>query len=52
MPQKPITAVIVGAGHRAIIYAKLALTNPEMLKIVGVAGPDPNSRQKAHQMIG
>lgn len=52
MPQKPITAVIVGAGHRAIIYAKLALTNPEMLKIVGVADPDPIRRQKTQEMFG
>jgi predicted dehydrogenase len=34
-----ITAVIVGAGHRALIYASLAKHNPEKLKIVGVADP-------------
>ena len=36
---KPITAIIVGAGHRAMMYASLALTNPEKLQIVGVADP-------------
>ena len=33
---QPITAVIVGAGHRAFVYSKLALTDPDKLKIVGV----------------
>ena len=35
MEQKPVTAIIVGAGHRSFVYSKLAKTNPEMLKIVG-----------------
>ena len=52
MCTKPVTAVIVGAGHRAIIYAKLALTNPELLQIVGVADPDPIRRQKTQEMFG
>jgi len=52
MPQKPITAVIVGAGHRAIIYAKLALQKPELLRIVGVADPDPIRREKTREMFG
>ena len=37
MRNQPITAVIVGAGHRAFVYSKLALTDPDKLKIVGVA---------------
>ena len=40
MENKPVTAIIVGAGHRSMVYSKLALTNPELLKIVGVADPD------------
>ena len=31
---QPITAVIVGAGHRAFVYSKLALTDPDKLKDV------------------
>jgi len=31
MNKKPVTAIIVGAGHRAMVYSKLALTNPELL---------------------
>lgn len=52
MTSKPITAIIVGAGHRAFVYANLALTNPEALKIVGVADPDPIRRKKAAERFG
>lgn len=37
----PVTAVIVGAGHRAQCYAGLSQTHPEMLQIVGVADLNP-----------
>ena len=50
MRNQPITAVIVGAGHRAFVYSKLALTDPDKLKIVGVADPD-KIRQKM-EMFG
>lgn len=52
MEQKPITAIIVGAGHRAFVYSELAKTNPEMLKIVGVADPNPVRRKKAREHFG
>jgi predicted dehydrogenase len=52
MNEKPVTAIIVGAGHRAFTYAKLALTNPELLKIVGVADPDKIRQKKAMDMFG
>ncbi|MBN2628467.1 MAG: Gfo/Idh/MocA family oxidoreductase [Spirochaetales bacterium] len=48
---QPVTAVIVGAGHRALIYASLALENPELLTITGVADPSPASRQLAADMF-
>ena len=38
----PVTAVIVGAGHRAHCYAGLALKRPDLLKIVGVADLNPD----------
>ena len=34
---KPITAIVVGAGHRALLYASYAQKHPDELKIVGVA---------------
>ena len=52
MRNQPITAVIVGAGHRAFVYSKLALTNPDKLKIVGVADPDKIRQKKAMEMFG
>lgn len=52
MENRPITAIIVGAGHRAFVYSELAKTNPEMLKIVGVADPDPVRRKKAMDYFG
>lgn len=52
MEQKPITAIIVGAGHRALIYADLARTNPELLQIVGVADPNPQRRKNTAKLFG
>lgn len=52
MKQKPVTAIIVGAGHRAFVYSKLAKTDPDKLKIVGVADPNPVRRQKAMEEFG
>lgn len=40
MSKKPITAIIVGAGHRSIIYADYSLEHPDELQIVGIADPD------------
>ena len=44
---KPITAAIVGAGHRSLTYAGYAQEHPEQLRIVAVADPDPVRRQMA-----
>ncbi len=42
----PITAVIVGAGHRALLYASYAQTHPDELRIVGVADPRAYRREQ------
>ena len=42
--KKPVTAIIVGAGHRSMFYSLLADEEPELLRIVGVADPDPVKR--------
>lgn len=52
MNQQPVSAIIVGAGHRAFVYSKLALNAPDKLKIVGVADPDPIRRKKAMETFG
>lgn len=46
------TAIIVGAGHRALTYAQLAEVQPERLKIVGVADPNPFRRKMVAERFG
>lgn len=46
MSSHPITAVIVGAGHRALTYASYADAHPDELRIVGVADPDEGRRRR------
>lgn len=50
--KKQITAIIVGAGHRALLYSSYALDHPEDLKIIGVADPDPIRRAKVAKIYG
>lgn len=45
--KKPITAILIGAGHRGNIYASYSLKYPNELKIVAVAEPNPKRRRKA-----
>jgi len=40
----PIKAIVIGAGNRGIVYGKHALSNPESLKIIGVAEPHEKRR--------
>ena len=46
MSQQPVTAVIVGAGHRSVAYARHAKARPEELRIVGVADPIERRRKR------
>ena len=52
MSSNPVTAIIVGGGHRAFTYAELALQSPKKLKIVGIADPNPFRCEKARKMFG
>lgn len=52
MNNKPLTAVIVGYGHRSVVYANYSLSHPERLKIVGVADPDEKRRLAAAKRFG
>ena len=49
---KQISVVLVGAGNRANVYAKLALEEPEKMKVVGVVDPDPVRVKAAVEMYG
>ena len=48
----PVTAVIVGAGHRSLWYGKYALQEPDKLRIVGVADPNPVRREYFARQFG
>lgn len=48
----PVTAIILGAGHRAMTYAEYAVKNPDELKIVGVAEPDDYRRNSVRAKFG
>lgn len=52
MSKKPITAIIVGAGHRSIIYADYSLEHPDELQIVGIADPDKARVEDAVKKYG
>ena len=44
--ERPVTVVLVGAGHRGSIYADFAVKNPKEMKIVGVADANPQRVQR------
>ena len=46
-PERPVTAIILGAGARGTVYGNFAVTYPDHLRIVGVAEPIP-ARQERH----
>lgn len=50
--KRPVTAVIVGCGHRSMIYASYANCHPDELKIVGVADPSEKTRRMAAETFG
>lgn len=51
MKQETLKAIIVGAGHRAISYAKYALKHPNELEIIGVADPSQQRRKSAAKIF-
>ena len=48
----PVTAVVLGAGSRGEIYAGYALRHPEELKIVAVAEPRRDRRERLAEAHG
>jgi len=49
---RPLTAIIVGAGHRSLACAAYSLEHPERLKIVGVADLSELRRQRVARRFG
>ena len=52
MTTKPVTAVILGAGHRSLIYGDVSFRFPEKLKIVAVADINPEKAKDAAMRYG
>ena len=52
MTKKPVTAIILGAGHRAMSYAEYSKEHPDELQIVGVAEPDEYRRNHVRELFG
>lgn len=48
----PVQVVIVGAGHRSLIYASYASLHPDQMKIVGVVDPDAERRALTQKRFG
>lgn len=43
----PLRVVLVGAGHRTLLYSSYADQAPDRLQVVGVVDPDPVRRRQA-----
>jgi predicted dehydrogenase len=43
---RPVTVILIGAGHRGSIYAEYAVKNPREMNIVAVADPNSFRTQK------
>jgi predicted dehydrogenase len=43
---RPVTVILIGAGHRGSIYADYAVKNPKEMNIVAVADPIPYRSKK------
>ena len=50
--KKPVTAIIVGAGHRSITYGDYSFDHPDDLKIVGIADPNEVRRKMTAERYG
>jgi len=44
---RPVTVVLVAAGHRSLIYAEYAKQHPDEMQVTGVVEPDPELRRRA-----
>ncbi len=49
---QPVTAVVIGAGNRGMVYSSYAQIRPGDLQIVGVAEPDDFRRRTAGEKFG
>ncbi|NLC44324.1 MAG: Gfo/Idh/MocA family oxidoreductase [Clostridiales bacterium] len=50
-PTKLVTAVIVGAGHRSILYGSYGFDHPDELKVVGLVEPNELRRAQTAEIF-
>jgi len=50
--QRPVTVVLIGAGHRGTIYANFAARNPAEMRVVAVADPNHHRRDRLARLHG
>ena len=51
-PERPVTAIVLGAGNRGNVYASYSGRYPKELKIVGVAEPIPHRIERFADTYG
>ncbi len=49
--QKIVNAVMIGAGHRSLIYGDYILENPDKIRLIAVAEPNPERRRQAAELF-
>lgn len=50
--ERPVTVVLIGAGHRGTIYANFASRNPTEMRVVAVADPNHHRRDRLARLHG
>jgi len=50
--ERPVSVILIGAGHRGSIYADYATKSPREMRVVGVADPNPKRRARIADVHG
>jgi len=52
LSDRPVTALLLGAGNRGRVYSRFALENPRRLRIVAIAEPNRERRELFAKRLG
>jgi predicted dehydrogenase len=47
---RPVSVLLIGAGHRGSIYADFAMKSPREMRVVAVAEPNPRRRERLAEL--
>jgi len=50
--RRAVTVVLIGAGHRATVYANFAARHPSEMRVLAVADPNPHRRDRLARLHG